>query len=189
MHEVDGWAMSLEEFLALPEDTRREIVDGVVRPMTRARKLHRRIQRKLAEALDAQMPGELDIENEEIVILGFDPAHARVPDIAVYRADTDPSGQSNHTKASDVVLVVEVVSPTTAHADRIEKPREYADAGITSFWRVEIEPRVVVHTFRLANGRYAPTGQFASGDVILDEALPWVAVPVDGLVGRFTNAL
>jgi Uma2 family endonuclease len=35
------------------------------------------------------------------------------------------------------LLVVEVVSPESAHHDRTVKPRKYAEAGVAHYWRVE----------------------------------------------------
>jgi Uma2 family endonuclease len=43
-----------------------------------------------------------------------------------------------------VTLVVEVVSPGTRKRDRLEKPAEYAAAGIPHYWRVEQGP---LHVF------------------------------------------
>jgi Uma2 family endonuclease len=58
-------------------------------------------------------------------------------------------------------LVVEVVSPESAHRDRTVKLRKYAEAGITNYWRVEEEDRApVVHAYELdgPTQSYAPTG-------------------------------
>ncbi|WP_213452950.1 Uma2 family endonuclease [Rhizomonospora bruguierae] len=43
-----------------------------------------------------------------------------------------------------VVPAVEVVSPGTWRRDRIEKPAQYAAAGIRHYWRIEQDP---VHVF------------------------------------------
>jgi Uma2 family endonuclease len=122
--------MTLDEYLALPEDTRCEIVDGVPRPMVRPNKVHREVQVNLVHVLKSQRPEGLAVSAEEVVTLSASPPHARIPDVTVYLRDSDPTGRRNFTPARDVRLVVEVVSPTTRTADRFEKPREYAQAGI-----------------------------------------------------------
>jgi len=60
-----------------------------------------------------------------------------------------------------VLLVVEVVSPESAHRDRTVKLRKYAEAGIAHYWRVEEEDKApVVHAYELdeATRAYAPAG-------------------------------
>ena len=56
-----GTPVSLEEYLALPEDTRCEIVDGVLRPMVRPSKLHREVQLQLVNILKSQRAGGLQV--------------------------------------------------------------------------------------------------------------------------------
>jgi Uma2 family endonuclease len=58
-------------------------------------------------------------------------------------------------------LVVEVVSPESAHRDWTVKLRKYAEAGIANYWRVEEEAGApVVHAYELdgPTRSYAPTG-------------------------------
>ena len=52
------------------------------------------------------------------------------------------------------MLTVEVVSSSSRKTDRFFKPVEYAAAGVPAYWRVETEPEVVVHVFRLVGDRY-----------------------------------
>lgn len=178
-------SLTLDEYLSLPEDTRAEIVDGVLRPMVRANKKGRRVQRRLATLLDAQLPARLRVEEEEVVVLRDDPPQARIPDVAVFRADADPGGETNHTAAADVLLVIEVVSPTTQTADRYEKPGEYARAGIPAFWRVELEPAIAVHVYRLVDEVYRDEGIYTRGGLIKDSTLPWLSIEVNDLLGDY----
>ncbi|MGR6998893.1 Uma2 family endonuclease [Yinghuangia aomiensis] len=48
--------------------------------------------------------------------------------------------QKPRLHADDVVLVVEIASPSTRVADRKMKPSLYAAAGIPHYWRLELEP-------------------------------------------------
>lgn len=65
--------------------------------------------------------------------------------MVLVRRDADPAGETNHTFAPEVRLVVEVVSPDTRTADRYEKPAEYARNGIPAFWQIELEPSIEVN--------------------------------------------
>jgi hypothetical protein len=63
----------------------------------------------------------------------------------------------------------------------LRNAREYAGAGIEHFWRVEIEPRIVVHTFRRGDHGYVETGVLTAGDTVHAPGPPWAAVEVDDL--------
>ena len=56
---------------------------------------------------------------------------------------------------------MEVVSPESAHRDRVVKLRKYAEAGIPHYWVIDKEPEgPAVHLYELDPplARYAPTG-------------------------------
>jgi Uma2 family endonuclease len=84
----------------------------------------------------------------------------------------------------DVVLVVEVVSPESAHRDRTVKLRKYAEAGIAHYWCIEDEDGApAVHAYELDHPTrsYAPVGIFRHSlqltapfpiDLDLDELTP-----------------
>ena len=179
-----GKPLSLEEYLALPADTYAEIVDGVLRPMSRERTVNRQIGARLAAAIESQLPEAYQVAPEEIVVFSKTPPTARIPDVAVFRDLLDPSGVTNSTPADDVILVVEIVSPTTATADRFEKRAEYARNAIASYWMIETEPDLAVFVHCLVGSKYGEPKRFGPGDTITDPNLPWLAVPVTALVRR-----
>lgn len=180
-----GTLLTLDEYVTLPEDTRAEIVDGVLRPMTRANKRGREVQRRLASLLAGLKPAALRVAEEEVVVLQVAPPEARIPDVVLFRSDADPEGKTNHTFANDVLLVVEVVSAGSQTADRYEKPGEYARNGIPSFWRIEVEPVFSVHVYRLIDEVYRDEGVYTRGGLIKDPTLEWVSIEVDDLLGDY----
>jgi len=177
-------ALSLAEYLALPGDTRAEIVDGVLRPMTRESHRNRTVQFMAMMALRSQVPNGAFVLTEEIVVLIQEPALSRIPDVVVRRAEGD-SATGNNTPARDVLLALEIVSPGTRSADLREKPVEYALAGIEAFWLVQFDPDITVTVHRLVGDRYEVVGVFGRGETVRDAALPWVAVEVTPLLDRY----
>ena len=103
----------------------------------------------------------------------------------MFRPDQDPAGRTNNTPASDVLLCVEIVSPSTRTADRYEKPVEYARNGIPAYWRIELEPEIVVHTYELSDGVYADNDRFRRDGTVVDLTLPWIKVRVADLLGEY----
>jgi Uma2 family endonuclease len=86
--------------------------------------------------------------------------------------------------AHEVILAVEIVSPTSVGMDRITKPAIYAGAGIPFYWRIETDGGIAVHTYKIdpMHEVYQPTGTF--GDVI-DTPEPWpVTIPISRLTPR-----
>ncbi|GAA1790951.1 hypothetical protein GCM10009682_11210 [Luedemannella flava] len=71
----------------------------------------------------------------------------RSPDVMVRIPPIEGARRTVWLDPDDVLLVVEVVSAGSEDLDRIIKPREYAEAGVPWFWRVERdgEPTVLVH--------------------------------------------
>jgi Uma2 family endonuclease len=58
-----------------------------------------------------------------------------------------------------VLLAVEVLSPGTVRTDRITKAAEYADAGIGTYWIVDLDRPVTLTAHVLVNGAYEVTAQ------------------------------
>ena len=168
-----------QEYDALPDSSRMELVDGVVHIMTPATRRHQEIVETVKAALKAVCPADLAIVREQEIRLAD--LHRRNPDVmAVLKTADGPSVYSYRPK--DVVLVIEVVSPRTPTADRMHKPTEYAAAGVEHFWRVEIPDAIAVHTYRLGeSGRYLESGLFTPGDTVAAPGLPWAKIEVSDL--------
>ncbi|GAA2831306.1 Uma2 family endonuclease [Crossiella cryophila] len=82
-------------------------------------------------------------------------------DILVHATPPDPD--RTWFRPTDVLLVVEVVLPESAHRDRTVKLRKYAEAGIPHYWIVDKEGSApVVHAYELdrQTGAYVPVGSF-----------------------------
>jgi Uma2 family endonuclease len=116
------------------------------------------------------------------------PPSARIADVVLF--DTDriedvDDGSTNNTPASAVLLIVEVVSPSTQTADRFEKPSEHARNGIPCYWRIELEPDIAVFVHELADGKYSEGRPHLRNSVIGDRNLPWLKVAVNDLLGDY----
>jgi Uma2 family endonuclease len=183
--EVLNTPLTLAEYLALPKDSRYEIVDGLLRPMTRAGKRNRTVQRRVANRLEDRAPNSLLVFEEEIVVLKVVPPTTRIPDVAVCRAEAVVDPDANHIGVADVLLAVEIVSPGSETEDRYHKPGDYARNGIPHFWRIELDPDIQVFTYHLENGVYREASVFRRGDRVTDPGLPWVDIAVAGLLGAF----
>jgi Uma2 family endonuclease len=135
---------TLEEVLALPDDGNRyELVDGELLVSPSPRLLHQVAVLKLASLIDRHVtthgigwacasPADLELG-----------ARQRIqPDIFVVAGDVPPRA----LEWPDVgipTLVVEVLSPRTAHYDREKKRRRYQKSGVPLYWIVDLDARHV----------------------------------------------
>ena len=162
-----------DELAGLPDDGRRyEVVDGHLVVTPPPSQDHQLVAGRLRDQLAAACPSEWEVVQEYALPLGSD---GRVPDLSVVRRRALIGGTSPYPQGpEDFGLVVEISSPSTRKTDLFAKPGEYAEAGIPLFWRVDLQPELAVHPFRLQADGYAPVDGRASAWPV-----PWGAVVLD----------
>jgi Uma2 family endonuclease len=94
----------------------------------------------------------------------------RSPDLMILSRAVD--GSTVWVDPTDVLLVVEVVSPGSEDLDRRIKPAEYARARVPHFWRVDRDGgAVTVHMFRLGTDERGDPAYFGHRAELLDDLL------------------
>lgn len=140
----------LEDVLNLPDDAPRvELRDGVMIVVPAPTYDHQDIVGLLWVWLRRHAPGELRASLATGVALSLDTTYE--PDVLLVSSEVD--GARHYSMADKVELVVEVVSPGTKKRDRLEKPAEYAAAGIPHYWRIEQRP-LHIFAYDLVDGHY-----------------------------------
>jgi Uma2 family endonuclease len=173
------------DLLALPVDTRAEILSGDVilspAPLPRHSKAQGSARRFLGGPFDDDDghggPGGWWIFVEVDVMLG--PHDVVRPDLAGWRRDR--LSQPGLKRPIDVVpdWVCEVLSPSTAARDRITKRRLYAQAGIPFYWLIDPELRAV-EALALRDGVWVELGVF--DDTATTRIAPFEAIELE--IGR-----
>ncbi|WFE51114.1 Uma2 family endonuclease [Micromonospora sp. WMMD1155] len=132
-----GWgdAWTVDDLRGLPEDDQvYEIFDGSLLVSPHADVFHGAVANRLRRLLDRQAPTGV------LVGQGIGVSARRssyfVPDLFVARESALSSGGAALDPA-DVLLVVEVISPSNAGRDLVLKRHEYSAAGIPLYWLVE----------------------------------------------------
>ncbi|NIH85076.1 Uma2 family endonuclease [Amycolatopsis granulosa] len=128
--------LTAADYEALPEEVCRglEIVDGAVVVAPAPRRAHQRIIRNLSYVLAGVCGPAYEVDFDVDLRLRDVPLLNRRPDLVVYDGSLDEDAV---LRPEHCLLVVEVMSPGSVVADRIDKPGEYADARIPHFWRIE----------------------------------------------------
>ncbi|WP_250003092.1 Uma2 family endonuclease [Actinoplanes sp. M2I2] len=152
----EGWySEDLDELAEAPRHT--ELIDGALVFVPPQRVWHARMITALVNALTTQAPEGIEVDRE--ITIRLDRWNRPEPDLLATTAPYDPS--RTFYLPEETLLVVEVVSPESAHRDRDVKVRKYAEAGIANYWRVEeADGSPVVHAYELdgPTRSYVPTG-------------------------------
>jgi Uma2 family endonuclease len=142
MPDLKVWTR--EQVLALPDDGKRyELVDGELLVSPSPRPLH---QLAVAVLYDRLRPY---VRAHRLGTLLFSPADLDLrsgqllqPDLFVLQPFANRPLRE-WTEAGTPLLVVEVLSPSTARFDRLTKRRRYQRSGIPTYWIVDLDARLV----------------------------------------------
>jgi len=179
----EGWHFADLLALSLDGSQHIELIDGALIPMSPPSKFHVQVIRNLQAQFDQQCPADFRTDSEKIVRI--DDENGPQTDVLVVKADAqDDPERAAWYDGSDVILAVEVVSPSTRARDRERKPEIYAKAAINYLWRIEGEDdSPVIYTTELdaASAAYIVTGIFHHR---LKLSAP---IPVDLDIGELTQ--
>jgi Uma2 family endonuclease len=121
------------DYMKLPEDFRAELIDGVLVKEPAPTGWHQGLVTRLILALarvvgpERVVPSPIDVFVDEHNVLQ--------PDVAVL-SGRDPV-RPGDTGIAMPILVVEVLSPSTARRDRLLKTGTYLRAGVREVWLVD----------------------------------------------------
>ena len=126
-----------EEFVALPDDDRRELIDGELVETEIPTEYHEFLVVMVAHLLTAWA-----LENGGRVVgsgykVRIDDRRGVMPDVQYYRAGRARQDQARTDGGPD--LAVEVISPGSIRYDRVKKLEYYRRIGVPEYWIVDPE--------------------------------------------------
>ena len=173
---------NLDDYYALPDDVRAELIDGVLYEMTAPTFSHQKAISKIARMLETHI--EQKKGNCEVIALPYDVQLDRddrtmvEPDIMIV---CDQKKITNRSLYGAPDFVVEVLSPSTAKKDMTLKLFKYCNAGVREYWIVDLKKkRVLVYEWEGDSENLSiygfdskiPVGIF-NGDCIIDFSEIW----------------
>jgi Uma2 family endonuclease len=128
----------------LPDDGNRyEVIDGELfvtpAPAWRHQEAVLQLARLLADYLGGQRVGHVIVAPADVV---FSPKRAVQPDLFVVPL-VEGRRPERFEDVGRLLLAAEVLSSSTARADRVAKRVLYRDQGVTEYWLVDLEARTV----------------------------------------------
>ena len=174
--------VTLEEYAALPQHPRYELVKGVLIEQMTASEQHELtvslVSWRLSNHVFPNDLGRVYGSNLGYVTGPDSPATSRMPDVSFVsneRLGTDLFGML-YDGAPE--LAIEVLSPSNTESEIAQKTAEYLAAGGKAVWIVDIDAR----TLTVHSGDAAPQ-TLADGDTVSGaEALPGFSCPVAALL-------
>jgi Uma2 family endonuclease len=159
--------LTVDDVANLPEDLRYELIDGRLVVSPTPKPIHQSVGVDVAAAFKVNRPPGVVVSTDQSVM--FDGHNERCPDVALIEeegADFTP------VLASDVLLAVEIISPSSQVDDRVHKMRVYADGGIPIYWVIDLlAERVTLTEYLLGpDGKYR---QQEKTDALMTMVRPW----------------
>ena len=149
--QEDDTIHTLEDYYALPDEKRVELIDGRFFEMTAPRAIHQAVQMKLAYRFenyrrtkkggkDCQVfpaPFDVQLDRDQYTMLE--------PDISII-CDRDKIQGFGCYGAPD--MIVEILSISTRSKDMYTKLSKYKNAGVREYWMVDpLKKKVIVYHF------------------------------------------
>lgn len=167
------------DYLAMPdaEGLRVELIDGVLIVLSQPDGRHQNLGTNLTRELKRLLPD--DVDALPAINLRLGPDRIVGPDVVVTRDLSEPKVYD----AADVLLVAEIVSPSSRRRDRVEKPSLYAEAKIPWYLLIERDPELELTLLRRRGLAYTKHSTAAEGD-LLDLPDLSCSLEVDALLRR-----
>lgn len=177
-----------EEFVALPDDDRRELIDGVLVEVEVPRHPHERIVARLCQLL----VNWCDEHDPEATVLAsgykvrISKHRGLMPDVQVFRSTNnaldDPTMEVGLAEGRPD-LAVEILSPSSVRYDRVKKADWYASIGIPEYWIVAPKNRSL-ERFILENERWTRTDALDETGILHPPTFAGLEIPVGRLLDR-----
>lgn len=140
---------TLEDYYAIPDDIRVELIDGVIYDMAAPTRLHQlligEIHGILREYIRSNRGSCVPFMAPSDVKLGWDNKTVVQPDVFVL-CHRDQNDESSQRLKGVPDFVVEVLSPSTRKKDSMIKLKKYTAAGVREYWLVDPDKKcILVH--------------------------------------------
>ncbi len=174
-----------DDFIALDDDDRRELIDGELVEIEVPTFTHEEIVAGFAYFLrawaEAGHGGRVLASGYKIRISD---RRGLMPDVQFYRREnTSPAGQEQGLVRGRADLVVEIISPSSRRYDRVKKLHWYAQVGVPEYWIVDPYARTFERLV-LRGETYAIAASLEDGETFRPESFDGLEIPLVKIWGE-----
>jgi Uma2 family endonuclease len=154
---------TVDDLLKFPDDGNRyELFNGSLIVSPAPTPQHQRVITRLVHILQGAAPPVLECLTT--VNVRFSNENFYIPDIVVVPEEVS-EGVDLMYSPRDLLLAIEVVSPSSKAVDRAVKVEAYAEAGVPFYWRVEPMEGPTIYVYELDGNSYAGPVAYKAGGI------------------------
>jgi len=169
------------DFIALPDDDRRELIDGRLEELDMPTYLHERVIALLIFWLQGwaeKHPGFVALASAYKVRITN--RRGAMPDVQVFTEKAGRRAEPAGLETGRPELAIEVISPTSKSHDRVRKLNWYASIGIPESWIVDPEAKTI-ECYRLDGKTYLASQQAADEEIFKPRSFHGLKIPLKRL--------
>jgi len=171
---------SWDDFVALEEDDRRELIDGELLEVEVPTKMHEYVVWLIGGCF-AQWarPRNAGFGLVSGFKVRISERRGVMPDFQFFRiGNPAAAGESVALAEGRPDLAVEVISPSSVRYDRVIKLEYYASIGVPEYWIVDLPARAIERLVLQEGGRYLITQTGRGEDVFRPESFEGMEIPL-----------
>jgi len=170
-----------DEFVLLPDDDRRELIDGQYVETEVPTDLHEWIVMMLGHLLlEWALPRNAGGVFGSGYKVRVSPRAGVMPDIQFYRKGTTAGRETQGLVHGHPDLGVEIISPSSGKYDRVKKLGYYRTIGMPEYWLVDPEHRTLERLV-LKDGEYSIAESLEGDDVFRPASFEGLEIPLASL--------
>lgn len=171
-----------DDFVALEEDDRRELIDGELVEVEVPSGVHEQLVSLLSYHLTGWTKSG---HGGRVLASGFKVQIAKkrglMPDVQLYRGEnTAQLGAALPLGEPRPDLVIENISPSSGRYDRVIKLRYYASRGVPEYWVVDHDLRTIERLV-LRDDLYVIAGSCAGDEIFRPDSFEGLEIPLADL--------
>lgn len=173
--------LTYEEYCLLPDDRNRyEIFDGELSATPAPRIKHQRASSRLNVIISSHIIprqlGEIFAAPTDVILA---PTTVVQPDL-VFVANDRRHIVTERAIEGPPTLVIEILSPTTSHTDRVTKAQLYARFGVPHYWLLDTDQQVL-EAYELNDGEYKLAAKAQGCEIFAPGLFPGLSIALADL--------
>lgn len=180
--------MTYEDYAKMPDDgLRYELVDGRLELMGPSpERTHQLISGQLFTLLNSDCESEYVVVTAPVDVI-LSATEVRQPDLVMIHLSRMSIYKQRGSIESPPDLVVEILSPSSLHRDKVAKRRSYADFGVPEYWVVNPQDGTLEQNVLKGDGDYDLIHVYAGDELICSDKIKCITFSMHNVMRRVNS--